>query len=176
MRMYIDKNYRNIQGYFEVGEKIPERSLRLTKKVPRKRHGLSPSSFLCLLFPLRSVNIEDPVLTVIHFSSLHSFTLFCLLSVLARHRGQTGPRRFLFFFPRRVLGSAMNYLFANIHWEEEHPRTPVNVSWFSTQSGLPSTFYPFPRENVRLELHGCCRDEPRERKKKPEEAGNALSL
>lgn len=103
------------------------------------------------LFPLRSVNIEDPVLTVIHFS-LHSFTLFCFLSVLARHPGQTGPRP---FFPRaagRVASrSAMNYLFANIHWEE-HPRIPVNVFRFSTQSDLPSSFHPFPRAFARTKI------------------------
>lgn len=93
-------------------------------------------------------------LTVIHFS-LHSFTLFCLLSVLARHHRAKQDSAVFFFFPARPVASRprkRHELFIREHHWEEHPRIPVNVFRFSTQSDLPSSLYPFLRALRRMKI------------------------
>lgn len=66
--------------------------------------------------------------TVIHFSP-HSFTLLCLLSVLACRHDQTGPRLFFFLSSRPVASRPRKHhelFIREVHWEE-HLRIPVNV-------------------------------------------------
>lgn len=150
-----DKNCKVV--YFEAGKSYNDPGINCGK-VRREKQGLKPlfrTSFLLATFSVALGQHRRSCSTVIHFSP-HSFTLLCLLSVLACHHDQTGPRLFFFLRGRlrRVLGSTMNYLFVRLGGT---PSNSGECPRFSTQPGLPSFFYPFVRalQGRRLEFHGC---------------------
>lgn len=168
-----DKNCK--VGYFEAGKSYNDPGINCGK-VRREKQGLKPlfrTSFLLATFSVALGQHRRSCSTVIHFSP-HSFTLLCLLSVLACHHDQTGPRLFFFLRGRLrcVLGSTMNYLFVRFIG-----RNTFEFRWMSSifHAARPP-FVPLPfrarvaRTKIRiswlLALSG---------KKNPEEVGNALS-
>lgn len=151
------------------------------EKVPREIQGESFfRTFFCTRHLSFSVALGQHGRSCFNSHSFFTSFLHALLPPVSPGTSSRPNRTPSFFFSprgwsRRVLGSAMNYLFANIHWEE-HPRIPVNVFRFSTQSDLPSSFHPFPRAFARTKigiswlLAGWASG-----KKKTPKEGNALS-
>lgn len=148
---------QKLQSRIEAGKSYDDSRTdggMVPREMQKDLNILSLSSTFSFCQPLFSVALGQhrrSCSTVIHFSP-HSFTLLCLLSVLACHHDQTGPRLFFSFSAAGCAARPRKHhelFIREVHWEE-HLRIPVNVLDFPRSR---ASLRPFTLSRAR------CKDE-----------------
>lgn len=107
-------------------------------------------------FPLRSVNTGDPVqqLFIFHLIPSRSSASCQSWHVITTKQD---PAFFSFFAAGCAASSEAPWIIYSWGSLGGTPSNSGECLRFSTQPGLPSSFYPFPRvlQGRRLEFHGC---------------------
>lgn len=152
-----DKNCR--AGNIEAGASYDDPRVNggmVPKEMQGPKHLFRTFFLLNHFFPLRSVNTGDPVqqLFIFHLIPSRSSASCQSWHVITTKQD---PAFFSFFAAGCAASSEAPWIIYSWGSLGGTPSNSGECLRFSTQPGLPSSLYPFPRvlQERRLEFHGC---------------------